>query len=451
MLCRPSGAVRSSGPDAAELAEVCGLTLDDWQALVLDVGMGERGDGRWAAADVDLIASRQNGKNASIEARELYGAVILGESIIHTSHLFKTTRESYNRLLGLIEADEDVKDRLVWNVASPASGYEMRFRGGGRVQFIARSRTSGRGLTGDLLIFDEAQDLDDDAVGALLPTISSRPNPQTWYLGSAPGPMSSVWHRRRMSGRKGVEGRRAFFEFSADPDCDLDDRDAWAQANPGLGRRLMEETIEAERGAMSDEMFARERLSVSPELAVVGEIVPMESWRACEDPVSSFSGSPVFAVDVSPDEASASIAAAGVRDDDLKHVEIVEHRAGTGWVVPWLLERQKRWGAKVVGDPGSPAGGVLADAKAAGVEITPVSMRDHAGACSAFRAAVVERRMRHRPEPLLDAALAGATKREVGDGAWLWSRKSSMVDITPLVAATLALSATDSAGPVFAY
>src|SRR5687768_1538120 len=87
----PSGAVRSAGRDAAELAAGCGLDLDPWQAFVLESGMGETVDRRWAASDVDLIASRQNGKNGIVEARELYGAVILGESIILTAHLFKTT------------------------------------------------------------------------------------------------------------------------------------------------------------------------------------------------------------------------------------------------------------------------------------------------------------------------------------------------------------------------
>lgn len=451
VMVKPRGAVRSAGPDAAELAAVCGLLLDDWQQLVLDVAMGERSDDHWCASDVDLVASRQNGKNGCVEARELYGAVILGESIIHTAHLFKTTRESYNRLLELVEGDPDVRERLTWQVASPASGYEMRFRGGGRVQFIARSRTSGRGLTGDLLVFDEAQDLDDDAVGALLPTIVSRPNPQAWYLGSAPGPMSTVWHRRRASGREGGSDRRAFFEFSADPGCDLDDRDSWAQANPGLGLRLTEEAIEAERLSMSDEMFARERLSVSPDLAIAGMVIPPDAWASCLDPRSKFSGPPVFAVDVSPGEETASIAVAGVRDDGLLHVEIAENRPGTGWVAAWLKDRQGRWNARIVADPGGPAGAVLPDAKAAGVDIEPVSLRDHAAACASLRSAVVEGRMRHRGDALLDAALQGATKRDMGDGAWLWSRKSSLIDISPLVAATLALSAVSPAAPVFAY
>lgn len=444
MLVSPSGVVRSLGPDASELSAECGLLLDPWQELVLEVGMGVRKDGSWAAADVDTIASRQNGKNGTVEARELYGAVVLGEWIIHTSHLFTTTKESFNRLLGLVEASPETKERLTYQVASPASGYEMRFAGGGRVKFIARSRTSGRGLTGDMLVFDEAQDLDDDAVGALLPTIVSRPNAQAWYLGSAPGPGSVVWHRRRKAGRSGDVERRAFFEFSADPDADIDDHDVWAQANPGLGERLTEEAIEAERQSLSDEMFARERLSISPDLAEAGMVIPLDDWHRCLDPRSTFVGQPFVVVDVTPDRARASIARAGLRKDGMPHVEVIANQAGTDWVLPMLHEATIK-PARILADATGPAGSLISEAAAKGITIEPVSAADHAKACGLLYDLTTTGRFRHLGDPLLERALAGAVKRNLGDGAWLWSRKSSLVDISPLVASTLAVWAAHSA------
>ena len=438
---RPEGIVRTLGPDACELAASCGLVADPWQELALEDGLALRADRLWAASSVDEIASRQNGKNVSAEIRELYGLLILGEWIIHTSHLFKTTRESFNRLEALVDGNPDVKELLTYKVASPASGYEMRFATGGRIHFIARSRTSGRGLTGDVLVLDEAQDLDDDSLGAVLPTISQGPqnNPQTWYLGSAPGPLSVVWHRRRLAGRGGGSPRSAYLEFSADPGCDLDDRDQWALANPGFGARLLEETVEAERSQMSDEMFARERLSVSPDLLVAGAVVPVEAWAACEDAKASFdavTSAPVFAVDVTPDRSFCSIAVAGMRSDGLAYVEIVDNRPGTAWVERRLEELRRTWRpARIVADPAGPAGSLLSE------HVEAVGAREHAQACGMFYDLVTGGRMRHRPEPLLDVALAGAVKRDVGDGLWMWSRKSSTVDISPLVAATLALGA----------
>ncbi len=51
----------------------------------------------------------------------------------------------------------------------------------------------------------------------------------------------------------------------------------------------------------------------------------------------------------------------------------------------------------------------------------------------------------------LDEAAAGAAKRAIGD-AWAWTRKSAAADISPLVAATLALwAATRAALPEPGY
>ncbi|MFW5415040.1 hypothetical protein J0910_00005, partial [Nocardiopsis sp. CNT-189] len=44
----------------------------------------------------------------------------------------------------------------------------------------------GRGLTADRVILDEAYNLSDDHMAALLPTMSARPNPQIVYTTSAP-------------------------------------------------------------------------------------------------------------------------------------------------------------------------------------------------------------------------------------------------------------------------
>lgn len=431
----PSGVVRSSGSDAAELAELGGMVLDPWQREVLTAGLAERADGLWAAFDVDLIASRQNGKNGGVEARELYGLVVLGEWFIHTSHLFTTTKESYFRLLSLIEYHPDLKEQLVYQVASPASGYEMRFRGGGRIKFIARSRTSGRGLTGDVLVFDEAQDLSDDAQGALLPVVSARPNPQVWRLGSAPGPDSLVWQRRRTHGRTGGTGRLAYFEYSADPEADLDDRAAWAQANPGLGIRVTEAVIEAERLAMSDEMFARERLSISPELVDGGRFIPADDWQWVCSPDVAPDGELVFGVDVSPEREKgfASIVAC----DDRGRLEVVDSRPGVAWLNERVAELGLRHRATVAVDSASPAHSFADGWERAGVTVERLTSREMAGACGTFYDAVLTHSIQVRSSAVFDKAAAGARKRDSGD-VWYWARKDMSVDVTPIVAASVA-------------
>ena len=67
-----------------------------------------------------------------------------------------------------------------------------------------------------------------------------------------------------------------------------------------------------------------------------------------------------------------------------------------------------------------------------------MSAPDHAKACGLMFDTVDERGLRHLGGLELRQAVKGATKRPLGD-AWAWSRRNSTVDISPLVAATLAL------------
>src|SRR5499427_4923258 len=88
----------SAGQEAIELAQLAGLYLDPWEALVLEHALGEGDDGRWAAAEVGLCVPRQNGKNAVLEARELAGLFLLDEHLtIHSAQHFKTAKEHFLR------------------------------------------------------------------------------------------------------------------------------------------------------------------------------------------------------------------------------------------------------------------------------------------------------------------------------------------------------------------
>lgn len=429
---RPPGVVRSSGPDAVELAGHCGVLCDEWQGDELHWSLAETSAGFWAASEIDLICARQNGKNVILEVRELYGLIVLGERILHTAHLFPTAKESYAALETMVRAHPDIAAQLVDHHASPASGYDMTFRSGGRIQYIARSRTSGRGFRGiDLLVFDEAQDLNDDAQGALLPTIASKPHAQTWYQGSAPDIGSVVLHRIRTAGRSGSEGRVSYAEFSADPDVDLDDREQWAQANPAFPHRISEETIESERRQMSPEEFARERLSVSPDLIEAGGPFG-DAWAAVNDADAAAVAS-AFAFDVNPERSAAGIAVCG----PVGVLEVVDYHPGTGWLVERIVELHERYDKPFAVDARGPAGSFVDELRRRGVTVIELQSTDMTRAAGDFFDAVFDAAFTVRNNADLDRAVAGAVKKAVGD-AFVWGRKSSHSDICLLVAVSIA-------------
>jgi hypothetical protein len=74
--------------------------------------------------------------------------------------------------------------------------------------------------------------------------------------------------------------------------------------------------------------------------------------------------------------------------------------------------------------------------EAAGVEVVKPTTKARAAADSGFYDAVTDSRsLRYVPRPALDAAVAEAATRPLGD---TWARKGLSVDICPLVAVSLA-------------
>ena len=281
--------VRSEGERVADLAEAAGLTLDDWERWVLEQGLGRAADGKWAAFEACLIVARQNGKGAVLEALEL-AALFLDDFgvdlILHSAHEFKTASEAFRRVQGRIENQPSFR-RRVRQVYLQRGAESIELKNGKRLRFIARSGGSGRGFSADLVILDEAYNLGDREMAALLPTLSARPNPQIWYTSTAGLPSSSQLGLVRARGVAADDPSLAFFEWSVDENAyDPADPADWARANPGLGIRITPEYIAKERAALPPTEFARERLSVGeyPSDGGAWETITADAWSACAAP-----------------------------------------------------------------------------------------------------------------------------------------------------------------------
>ena len=166
----------------------------------------------------------------------------------------------------------------------------------------------------------------------------------------------------------------------------------------------------------------------------------MDQWQACIDLDSSPIDPVCFAFDITPDRSTACIAVAGYREDGLAHIEVVEHRRGTRWVVAEIVRLAKHHRhSTVVCDAYGPAGSLLTELENLGVDVLVTSAGDQAQACGQFYDAVADgQTLRHLDTAELTAAVDGATTRPLGE-SWAWSRKKSTVDISPLVACTLAM------------
>jgi hypothetical protein len=465
-ICSVPPQLTSLGREAIELAASAGLVLDPWQQYVLDQALGRRGS-MWSAFEVGLVVARQNGKGAILEARELAGLFLFGEKlIIHSAHELATSKEHFLRIISLVEGNDEFTRRV--KSVSRTNGDEgielygpkgSRISGGQRLKFRSRSTRAGRGFSGDLVVLDEAMILSEATLGAILPVVSARPNPQVWYTGSAVDQFvhedGVVFARLRERGIKGGDPSACFMEWSTDAGTPDDvtpamavDPAVWASANPGLGVRIAASHVANEQRSMDARTFAVERCSAGdwpPTDGTAGGVIDPARWDALADFDSKIAGSLVLAFDVAPDRHSAAVAAAGTRPDGTQHVEVLRAGRGTGWVVNYVAEKAaKHNAAAVICDAASPAASLLHQFADFDIEVDALSAPDHAKACGLFFDLVAQKAVRHLGTAELSAAVRGATKRPLGD-AWAWSRRSSLVDISPLVAATLALwgAATD--------
>ncbi len=494
--------ISSRGQEALELAEIAGLTLDPWEALVMDEMLGVQHDGRWASKDFGLITGRQNGKDVCLETRELFGLFLSEEDelIIHSAHLFDTSLRHFQRIEQLIESTPDLDRFLVTHKGSVSrshgsEGFEIIRDGVKReLRFRTRTEGGGRGWTCDCLIFNEAMILSGVTVGAIYPTLSAVPNPQVLFVGSAGMRHSTALGRLRRRGLR-REPRVGLMEWSIEEcsqfcseDCEVHDQKqfkikhgmtddeiirktnrliiSYSKANPGWGIRIggvndarqSFEHIEGEKRQMDPDQFDRERLGLGdwPIEDDAWLVIDEASWKICADETSSPVGTVAFAIDMTPDRRHVCIVVAGINPDGLTHVEItgaddLDHRPNGNWVVPRIEELIERWNpCAVVIDKASQAGSLIKDLekdggamKLRGMEVTTPTARDYAHACGWFGSAVVPPRgqsplLVHRNQLPLTLAVAGAAKRDLAE-LWAWDRKSTTTDISPLVAATLAV------------
>lgn len=458
----------SAGVEAVELAASVGLMLDEWQQLVVKTALARRPDGKWAAFEVGMMLSRQNGKGGVLEALELAGLFLLGEEmILHSAHQFDTSMEAYRRLRFLIEESDLHSQVKRYSSSHGEEGIELLSRQ--RIRFNTRTRGGRRGFSADRLIFDEAMDLPEAVQGAVMPTLSARPNPQVMYAGSAVDQMihehGVVFARIRERGHAGGDSSLAYLEWSAAPgrtadgkpftpdhaDALLRDRSAWRRANPAIGIRISEEYVENERKSLGARSFAVERLGVGdwpPTTIAAAAKLNLEKWAALADEESLVLDPVRFAFDVTPDRSFASVGVAGRRPDGLTHLEVVEYRKGTAWVPEFVQGLLGRHPGSTVGcDAAGPAGALLKKFENLGVDVDVVTAREMGAACGLLYDGVEQRALRHLGQPELDAAVEGAATRPLGD-AWAWARKSSVVDISPLVSVTIAgWYAAVNAGP----
>ncbi|MCH9837972.1 hypothetical protein K0U83_20085 [bacterium] len=447
--------VGSAGAEVADLAAACGFVPDPEQRLYLDGTYAEEvpgsdfRSGRWAAFESAIICPRQNAKTAALEMSVLGDLFLLrADLVVWTAHRFQTAIEAFLDFKNLIDGNAMLSRRV--KRITEASGNEgIELMSGQRLKFLARSKSSGRGLTGDVVILDEAFALTTAEMGALLPTLSARPNAQVRYGSSAGLVDSAVLRTIRDRGRAGGDRSLFYAEWCVTKRCEndqcdhaldaagcvLDDMDALGQANFAMGRRIPRESIASERRALSPEEFGRERAGWWDE-PKGGNVIPMTRWAPLGTSPGMIDGPIAVFVDVTLDRKQSGIGVCGLNADGVPQVELAAVEPGTDWVTDKLDAMIAAHDVVAVGATSAgPVASLLPDLKgiceAAGVTFVKAGSGDFAGMCGGFYDAVMAASLRHWSDPRIDMALAAAKRHKVVD-AWSWERERVDVDSMPL-------------------
>lgn len=355
--------VRSDGEDAADLMEAYGSALDDWQRLIVDCWLGKDDDGNYTMTSGGLSVPRQNGKNVCLEARELFGLVVNGEKILHTAHQVKTSKKSFRRLAAIFENRRNPEIVGMVSKIRYTNGEEaIELDNGGVIQYSARSRQAARGFDGiSLVVYDEAQELTDDQVEAIMPTLaaSSTGTRQIIYTGTPPYPgcPGQVFRRRRTVCTTNPGKHDSWHEWSVSADSveeiSLEDKTLWYNCNPALGIHLTEEFTTEEYRTASPDGFARERLGWwSPVLERQEDLaIDAELWDACVSDEEKPEGKTAYGVRFSADGSEVCLCGAVIAADGMARISVIERKStsqGMRWLAEWLNTRYKKASCVVI-------------------------------------------------------------------------------------------------------
>ena len=353
----------TDGADAALLMQEYGYKLDKWQSDVVDCWLGMDDTGRYNVTSAGLALPRQNGKNVCLEAREFFGLVVCGERILHTAHQVRTSKKSFRRLAAFFTDKRFPEVTDIVKQIRYTNGEEcIELDNGGSIEFSARSRQAARGFDGiSLVVFDEAQELTDDQVEAIMATLSasSTGTRQVIYAGTPPYPgcPGEVFRRRRTACIEDPGKHDCWHEWSVAADgidgINADDRELWYMTNPALGIRLTEEFTAEERRSMSKDGFARERLGWWTPVVEhkIEYAIPQAIWDACRSEEKKPEGKTAYGVKFSADGSTVSLCGAVIPKMGKARISLIETRGtgqGISWLAEWLNERYKKASCVVI-------------------------------------------------------------------------------------------------------
>ena len=423
---RPLNRKTSRGYEMVEFAEMIGEPLLPWQKFLAKHALELNPDGTYRFRTVLVLVGRQNGKSQSKRLVSLWRMYMDGaRTLLGVAQDVALAREQWSICQETIHACPDLEAE--WGGVRNVNGDERFWlRSGARYLIKAANRRAGRGYSIDEVTIDELRTQTDwSAWSAISKTTMAKPNAQLWAMSNAGDDESVVLNQLRDAALSGRDPSIGLFEWSAPDGCELDDPRAWQQANPGLGYVISEQAIRSAFGTDPPEVFRTEVLC--QRVDHLDAAVDASAWKACADAQGSLRGQKdrlAACLDVAPDGAHATLAAAAMLTDGRVRVQVIkawrstdEARFQLAQVLDELAPVQFAW------YPSGPAAALapILRARPNSIELTGGKVGE---ACQGLADLATTRRAVHPDDPLLNAHIASSSKLHTGDG-WRFTRRGA--------------------------
>lgn len=320
----------SAATEIGDFAQaVLGVTLEPWQ-LHVAAGMTQHIDGDWVCRSSLVSVARQNGKTTLMSALIGWWLSTQGTArgrpqvVLSTAHKLDLAASLFKYLAPILEA------KMGARVMRSYGRQELEMPDGSMWIVRAATPQAGHGYSIDLVVVDEAWAVSEECVDeGFAPAQIARPNPMLAMFSTAGTTESKLMLKYREQGLRQIDtgdaGPLYFASYEPPPGMDPMTPDAWAYANPAMGRHITVDTLRDRSKSPNRNAFLRGHVN----LFTVQSNSWLEPgmWSEMADP-GPLPANGVLAIDSSTDE-SRFMGVRAVKDDAGKIRVAVEFNVDT--------------------------------------------------------------------------------------------------------------------------
>jgi len=251
--------------DIKDLCEIVKTPLLPWQEFILKDMLTVDKKGLWIRKTNLLLIARQNGKTHLARMLILAHLVKWNTNVLMMSSNRSMALDTFRQVAMLLENNDHLKG-FVKQIRYANGTESIEMLSGARLDVVAATRDGSRGRSvNGLLFIDEVREINEEAFRAATPTTRAHPNSHTLLTSNAGDAFSTVLNDLRERALSYPPKTFGFYEYSAPQYCKINDKAAWAMANPSMGYTITAEAIEESIATSPIETTRTDRKSVCRE------------------------------------------------------------------------------------------------------------------------------------------------------------------------------------------